>query len=98
MGATAIGTGLNSPAGYAPLCTQKLAEISGAPVRLAENLVEATQDSGEFSLMSGAMKTAAVQLSKICNDLRWLSPVRAVGFTKSGCPRCSLARPSCRAR
>jgi len=80
MGATAIGTGLNSPAGYAPLCMKKLAEISGAPVRLAENLVEATQDSGEFSLMSGAMKTAAVQLSKICNDLRWLS---------SG-PRCGL--------
>src|SRR3974390_256493 len=80
MGATAIGTGLNSPPGYAPLCTKKLAEISGAPVRLAQNLVEATQDSGEFALMSGAMKTAAVQLSKICNDLRWLS---------SG-PRCGL--------
>lgn len=80
MGATAIGTGLNSPPGYAPLCTQKLAEISGAPVRLAANLVEATQDSGEFALMSSAMKTAAVQLSKICNDLRWLS---------SG-PRCGL--------
>jgi aspartate ammonia-lyase len=80
MGATAIGTGLNSPAGYAPLCTSKLAEISGAPVRLAKNLVEATQDSGEFALMSSAMKTAAVQLSKICNDLRWLS---------SG-PRCGL--------
>jgi aspartate ammonia-lyase len=80
MGATAIGTGLNSPPGYAPLCTKKLAEISGAPVRLAANLVEATQDSGEFALMSGAMKTTAVQLSKICNDLRWLS---------SG-PRCGL--------
>jgi aspartate ammonia-lyase len=80
MGATAIGTGLNSPPGYAPLCTKKLAEISGAPVRLAQDLVEATQDSGEFALMSGAMKTAAVQLSKICNDLRWLS---------SG-PRCGL--------
>ncbi len=80
MGATAIGTGLNSPAGYAKLCTQRLAEFSGAPVRLADNLVEATQDSGEFALMSGAMRTAAVQLSKICNDLRWLS---------SG-PRCGL--------
>jgi aspartate ammonia-lyase len=80
MGATAIGTGLNSPPGYAPLCTKKLAEVSGAPVRLAANLVEATQDSGEFALMSSAMKTAAVQLSKICNDLRWLS---------SG-PRCGL--------
>jgi aspartate ammonia-lyase len=80
MGATAIGTGLNSPPGYAPLCTDKLAQISGAPIKLAANLVEATQDSGEFALMSGAMKVTAIQLSKICNDLRWLS---------SG-PRCGL--------
>jgi aspartate ammonia-lyase len=80
MGATAIGTGINSPPGYADLCTRRLAEISGVPVTLAANLVEATQDSGGFALMSSAMKTAAVQLSKICNDLRWLS---------SG-PRCGL--------
>jgi aspartate ammonia-lyase len=80
MGATAVGTGINSPPGYAELCTRHLAEVSGLPVRLAENLVQSTQDSGSFSLMSGAMKTAAVQLSKICNDLRWLS---------SG-PRCGL--------
>jgi aspartate ammonia-lyase len=80
MGATAIGTGLNSPPGYAALCTKRLAEASGLPVTLADNLVEATQDSGEFALMSSSMKTAAVQLSKICNDLRWMS---------SG-PRCGL--------
>ena len=80
MGATAVGTGINSPPGYAELCTRHLATVSGLPVRLAENLVQSTQDSGSFSLMSGAMKTAAVQLSKICNDLRWLS---------SG-PRCGL--------
>jgi aspartate ammonia-lyase len=80
MGATAIGTGLNSPPGYAALCTKYLAEISGIPVTLAGDLVEATQDSGEFALMSSTMKTAAVQLSKICNDLRWMS---------SG-PRCGL--------
>jgi aspartate ammonia-lyase len=80
MGATAIGTGLNSPPGYAALCTKRLAEVSGIPVTLAADLVEATQDSGEFALMSSTMKTAAVQLSKICNDLRWMS---------SG-PRCGL--------
>jgi aspartate ammonia-lyase len=80
MGATAIGTGLNSPPGYAALCTKRLAEASGIPVVLAGDLVEATQDSGEFALMSSTMKTAAVQLSKICNDLRWMS---------SG-PRCGL--------
>ena len=80
MGATAVGTGINSPPGYAALCTRHLAEISGLPVYLAANLVQSTQDSGAFALMSGAMKAAAVQLSKICNDLRWLS---------SG-PRCGL--------
>ena len=80
MGATAIGTGINSPPGYAELVTRKLAQASGIPVRKAENLVEATQDSGAFAYMSGALKRAAVQLSKICNDLRWLS---------SG-PRCGL--------
>jgi aspartate ammonia-lyase len=80
MGATAVGTGINSPRGYAELCTMHLSDVSGLPVRIAENLVQSTQDSGPFSLMSGAMKTAAVQLSKICNDLRWLS---------SG-PRCGL--------
>ena len=80
MGATAIGTGINSPPGYAELCTKRLAEISGLPLKLAANLVEATQDCGGFALMSSSMKTAAVQLSKICNDLRWMS---------SG-PRCGL--------
>ena len=80
MGATAIGTGINSPPGYAERVTRLLAEVSGLPVRKAENLVEATQDSGCFAQMSGTMKRAAVQISKICNDLRWLS---------SG-PRCGL--------
>ena len=80
MGATAVGTGINSPQGFGELCTSKLAVSTGLAVRLAENLVESTQDSGAFALMSGSMRTAAVQLSKICNDLRWLS---------SG-PRCGL--------
>lgn len=80
MGATAIGTGLNSPRGYAELCTAKLAMISGHPVTLATDLVEATQDAAEFATMSSALKVTAIQISKICNDLRWAS---------SG-PRCGL--------
>jgi aspartate ammonia-lyase len=80
MGATAIGTGLNSPPGYADRVTEKLAQISGFPLRRARNLVEATQNAGSFAQMSANMKRAAVQISKICNDLRWLS---------SG-PRCGL--------
>ena len=74
MGATAIGTGLNSPPGYAELVTKILVEISGIRVRKAADLVEATQEGGSFAQMSGNLKRAAVQISKICNDLRWLSP------------------------
>jgi aspartate ammonia-lyase len=80
MGATAIGTGINSPPGYADLITRRLIEGTGLPLVKAPNLVEATQDSGAFAQMAGTMKRAAVQVSKICNDLRWLS---------SG-PRCGL--------
>lgn len=80
MGATAIGTGINSPPGYADRVTAKLVELTGLPLKKAANLVEATQDSGAFAQMAATMKRAAVQVSKICNDLRWLS---------SG-PRCGL--------
>ena len=80
MGATAIGTGLNAPAGYAGRCTEHLARITGLPIRLAPDLIEATQDTQAFVLYSSCMKSLAIKLSKICNDLRLLS---------SG-PRCGL--------
>jgi len=80
MGATAIGTGLNAPEGYAEKCTAHLAKISGLPIHLAPNLIEATQDTQAFVLYSSCMKSMAIKLSKVCNDLRLLS---------SG-PRCGL--------
>ena len=80
MGATAIGTGLNAPAGYAEKCTEHLAQITGFPIHLAADLVEATQDTQAFVLYSSCMKSLAIKLSKVCNDLRLLS---------SG-PRCGL--------
>ena len=80
MGATAIGTGLNAPAGYAEICTKKLAKVTGLPITLAPDLIEATQDTQGFVLYSACMKSLAIKLSKVCNDLRLLS---------SG-PRCGL--------
>ncbi len=80
MGATAIGTGVNAPERYAEKCTEYLKQISGIPVTLAADLVEATCDTGAFVQLSGTLKRCAVKLSKICNDLRLLS---------SG-PRCGL--------
>ncbi|MEU2779296.1 lyase family protein, partial [Streptomyces sp. NPDC007162] len=73
LGATAIGTGLNAPAGYAESARRHLAEITGLPLVTAANLVEATQDCGAFVQMSGVLKRIAVKLSKGCNDLRLLS-------------------------
>src|SRR3974390_2311079 len=55
MGGTAIGTGLNAPAGFAERCTEPLAKITGKPIRLATDLVEATQDTQPFVLFSSAL-------------------------------------------
>ena len=73
LGATAIGTGLNAPAGYAETARRHLGDITGLPLVTAVDLVEATQDCGAFVHLSGVLKRVAVKLSKICNDLRLLS-------------------------
>ncbi|MCM5678618.1 aspartate ammonia-lyase [Schlegelella sp. S2-27] len=73
LGATAIGTGINAPHGYAAAVVRELAGCSGVPVQPAANLIEATQDTGAFVQLSGVLKRVAVKLSKTCNDLRLLS-------------------------
>ncbi|MGE0499245.1 MAG: aspartate ammonia-lyase [Ramlibacter sp.] len=80
LGATAIGTGINAPHGYAELACKYLAEESGIPVVMASNLIEATQDTGAFVQLSGVLKRVATKLSKTCNDLRLLSSGPQAGF------------------
>ena len=80
LGATAIGTGINSPDGYAELACKCLAQVSGVPVVKALNLIEATQDTGAFVQLSGVLKRVATKLSKTCNDLRLLSSGPQAGF------------------
>ena len=86
MGGTAIGTGINADPAYAELVTRKLCEITGQPLTLSENLVEATQDTGAFVQLSGVFKRTAVKLSKICNDLRLLSSGPRAGFNEINLP------------
>ncbi|WP_298067069.1 aspartate ammonia-lyase [uncultured Mailhella sp.] len=86
MGATAIGTGINTPRGYAALVTRRLADLSGLPVFPAENLVEATFDAGAYVQISGLLKRFVVKLSKICNDLRLLSSGPCCGFNEINLP------------
>jgi aspartate ammonia-lyase len=73
MGATAIGTGLNAPRGYAEKCARHLAKITQKPMVLARDLIEATQDTQAFVIYSSAQKSLAIKLSKVCNDLRLLA-------------------------
>jgi len=73
MGATAIGTGINSPPGYSEAVRRHLQRITGLPLVTSPNLVEATSDAGAFVQVSGVLKRVAVKLSKTCNDLRLLS-------------------------
>ena len=73
LGATASGTGLNTPPDYQSTVVGHLREITGLDIRGAHDLLEATSDTGAYVSMHAAIKRLAVKLSKICNDLRLLS-------------------------
>ncbi len=86
MGATAIGTGINTPPGYAESVRLYLSRITGLELITAPDLVEATADTGVFVQLSGVLKRCAVKLSKICNDLRLLSSGPRAGFGEINLP------------
>lgn len=86
LGATAIGTGINTLPAYAQTVQAHLAHITGLPFVTAGNLVEATQDVGAFVQLSGVLKRVAVKLSKVCNDLRLLSSGPRAGFGEINLP------------
>ena len=86
LGATAIGTQLNAPAGYVPIACGHLATLTDLPLVTAVDLIEATQDCGSFVQLSGTLKRVAVKLSKICNDLRLLSSGPRAGLCEINLP------------
>jgi len=72
LGGTAVGTGINTPKGYAKLVAKKIAEFSGFPFISAENKFEALAAHDAIVEASGALKTLACSLMKIANDIRLL--------------------------
>lgn len=86
LGGTAIGTGINADPRYQKLAVERLATISGQPLKPAADLIEATSDMGAFVLLSGMLKRTAVKLSKICNDLRLLSSGPRTGLNEINLP------------
>ena len=73
LGGTAVGTGLNTPKGYAELVAKNIAELSGFPFITAENKFEALAAHDAIVEAHGALKTVACSLMKIGNDIRMLS-------------------------
>lgn len=73
MGGTAVGTGINASESYIKGIAEEVARVSGYPVKKADNLVDATQNLDCYVAVSGVLKTLAVGLSKMSNDLRLLS-------------------------
>lgn len=86
IGGTAIGTGINTPAAYAPAMITELTRLTGLELSGSDDLVEATQDVGGFVQLSGVLKRVAVKTSKICNDLRLLSSGPRAGLGEINLP------------
>lgn len=72
LGGTAVGTGINTPKGFAARVIALLAEDTGLPLTEARNHFEAQSGRDGLVELSGALRTVAVSLNKICNDLRWM--------------------------
>ena len=86
LGGTAIGTAINADSLYLHQIPLALQEVSGLLVKQAEDLVDATQNLDGFVEVSGAVKTCAVNLSKIANDLRLMSSGPKTGLAEINLP------------
>jgi aspartate ammonia-lyase len=86
MGGTAIGTGINAEPRYRERVVVHLCRVTGRDIVLADDLIEATHDTGSLVMYSSALKQLAVKLSKICNDLRLLSSGPRAGFNEINLP------------
>ena len=80
LGGTAVGTGLNAPAGFSERAAQEIAAITGKPFITAANKFHALSSRDELVFAHGAVKALAADMMKLANDVRWLA---------SG-PRCGL--------
>jgi aspartate ammonia-lyase len=86
MGGTAIGTGLNAPRGYAQKAADHLAKLTGKPIVPASDMIAATWDQQGFVAYSSALKSVAIKLSKIADDLILLTSGPRAGLEEINLP------------
>ncbi|MFA6808508.1 MAG: aspartate ammonia-lyase [Eubacteriales bacterium] len=87
LGGTVCGTGINAPKEYIYLAIEKLRQNTGIGLARAENMIDATANADVFTEVSGLLKTTAVNLNKIANDLRLLSSGPYAGFSEINLPK-----------
>lgn len=87
LGGTAIGTGLNAHPQYVREVVDVLANVTNLDLEQASDLIDATQHIDSFSIVSGVLKTFALSLSKIANDLRLMSSGPKTGFNEINLPK-----------
>ncbi|GAA1892076.1 class II fumarate hydratase [Lapillicoccus jejuensis] len=86
LGGTAVGTGINTPKGFAERVIRLLADETGLPLTEARDHFEAQGARDGLVEASGALKTVAVSLTKICNDLRWMGSGPRAGLGEIAIP------------
>ncbi|HRC40537.1 class II fumarate hydratase [Nostocoides sp.] len=86
LGGTAVGTGLNAPAGYAAAVRSELSRFTALTWSAPRDHIEAQSTRDSLVELSGGLRTIAVGLSKICNDLRWMSSGPATGLAEIRLP------------
>src|SRR5205814_1236805 len=86
LGGTAVGTGLNAPPRFGELAAGKIAELTGLPFVSAPNKFAALAGHDALVAASGALRTLAVSLMKIANDLRWMGSGPRAGLAELRLP------------
>ncbi len=86
LGGTAVGTGINTPVGFSAAVIEELAQITGLPFTEAEDHFEAQGGRDALVELSGQLRTYAVGLTKICNDLRWMGSGPRTGLAEINLP------------
>lgn len=86
LGGTAVGTGINTPQGFAAAVIEELASATGLPFTEARNHFEAQGARDALVELSGQLKTIAVGLTKLCNDVRWMSSGPRTGLAEINLP------------
>ena len=86
LGATAVGTGINAPEGFAEGCAQALNELTGLSFQVRDNFFSGLSSQDDVVALSGQLKSLAVAIMKIANDLRWMNSGPLAGLSEISLP------------